>query len=128
MTEHAGTEAQITPDAILAVGSGFMAAKHLFVASEIGLFSALADGPLSLDEVAERTGVPSASVRILADAMVTAPSNISDDLYARLRDRFSEEQLMELSAQIAFENFRARLNRAPDGDHCTTAHSRLTNT
>ena len=47
----------------------------------------------------------------LADAMVTAPANISDDLYARLRNQFSEEQLLELSAQIAFENFRARLNR-----------------
>lgn len=50
----------------------------------------------------------------LADAMVTAPANISDDLYARLRKQFSEEQLMELSAQIAFENFRARLNRVFD--------------
>jgi alkylhydroperoxidase family enzyme len=39
----------------------------------------------------------------LADAMVTAPSNVSDDLYARLRNQFSEEQLMQLSAQIAFE-------------------------
>jgi alkylhydroperoxidase family enzyme len=47
----------------------------------------------------------------LADAMVTAPANVSDDLYARLRQQFSEEQLMELGAQIAFENFRARLNR-----------------
>ena len=53
----------------------------------------------------------------LADAMVATPSNISDisdDLYARLRAQFSEEQLMELSAQIAFENFRARLNRVFD--------------
>ena len=50
----------------------------------------------------------------LADAMVTAPSNISDDLYARLLKEFSEEQLIELSAQIAFENFRARLNRVFD--------------
>ena len=50
----------------------------------------------------------------LADAMVATPSNISDDLYTRLRERFSEEQLMELSAQIAFENFRARLNRVFD--------------
>lgn len=47
----------------------------------------------------------------LSDAMVTAPSNISDDLYTRLLKEFSEEQLIELSAQIAFENFRARLNR-----------------
>lgn len=47
----------------------------------------------------------------LADAMLAAPVNISDDLYARLLKEFSEEQLMELSAQIAFENYRARWNR-----------------
>lgn len=50
----------------------------------------------------------------LADAMVTAPANISDDLYACLRKQFSEEQLMQLSAQIAFENYRARWNRVFD--------------
>ena len=55
----------------------------------------------------------------LADAMVTAPANISDDLYARLTKQFSEEQLMQLSAQIAFENYRARWNRVFDveSDH-----------
>jgi alkylhydroperoxidase family enzyme len=50
----------------------------------------------------------------LADAMVATPSNIDDDLYARLRNQFSEEQLLQLSAQIAFENYRARLNRVFD--------------
>jgi alkylhydroperoxidase family enzyme len=50
----------------------------------------------------------------LADAMANTPSNISDDLYARLRGEFSEEQLLELGGQIAFENFRARLNRVFD--------------
>ena len=50
----------------------------------------------------------------LADAMVTAPANVSDDLYARLLKEFSEEQLMQLSAQIAFENCRARWNRVFD--------------
>src|SRR6059058_2813686 len=29
----------------------------------------------------------------------------------RLRNQFSEEQLMQLAAQIAFENYRARWNR-----------------
>ena len=55
----------------------------------------------------------------LADAMVSAPANISDDLYSRLRKQFSEEQLMQLSAQIAFENYRARWNRVFDveSDH-----------
>lgn len=61
----------------------------------------------------------------LADAMVTAPANVSDDLYARLRQQFSEEQLMELGAQIAFENFRARFNRVFDveSDHLYHPHA-----
>lgn len=50
----------------------------------------------------------------LADALVTAPANVSDDLYMRLTAQFSEDQLMELSAGIAWENFRARLNRVYD--------------
>jgi alkylhydroperoxidase family enzyme len=47
----------------------------------------------------------------LADALTHTSSNVSDDLYARLRNQFSEEQLMQLAAQIAFENYRARWNR-----------------
>ena len=47
----------------------------------------------------------------LADAMTDTPANVSDDLYARLRVQFSEEQLMQLGAQVAFENYRARWNR-----------------
>ena len=34
----------------------------------------------------------------LADAMTDTPANVSDDLYARLRKQFSEEQLMQLGA------------------------------
>jgi len=47
----------------------------------------------------------------LADAMTDTPANVSDDLYKRLRNQFSEEQLMQLGGQIAFENYRARWNR-----------------
>lgn len=50
----------------------------------------------------------------LADAMADTPSNISEELYSRLREKFSEEQLLQLGGQIAFENFRARLNRVFD--------------
>jgi alkylhydroperoxidase family enzyme len=50
----------------------------------------------------------------LADATVATPSNVSDHLCSRLRNQFSEEQLLELGAQIAFENYRARLNRVFD--------------
>ncbi|HEX6732263.1 MAG TPA: hypothetical protein VF074_19760 [Pyrinomonadaceae bacterium] len=47
----------------------------------------------------------------LADAMADTPSNVSDDLYQRLSEKFSTEQLLQLGGQIAFENYRARLNR-----------------
>lgn len=47
----------------------------------------------------------------LADALTKTPSDVSDELYARLRNQFSEEQLMQLGAQIAFENYRGRWNR-----------------
>jgi alkylhydroperoxidase family enzyme len=50
----------------------------------------------------------------LADAMTNTPANVPDDLYARLRNQFSEEQLLQLGAQIAFENYRARWNRIFD--------------
>lgn len=55
----------------------------------------------------------------MADAMSDTPSNISDQLYAELRRHFSEDQLIELAASAAQENFRARFNRVFDvgSDH-----------
>jgi alkylhydroperoxidase family enzyme len=50
----------------------------------------------------------------LADALSDTPSNVPDSLYARLREHFSEKQLIELGAQIAFEQYRARFNRLFD--------------
>ena len=50
----------------------------------------------------------------MADAMSDTPSNVSDELYAELRRHFSEEQLIELAASAALENFRARYNRVFD--------------
>jgi hypothetical protein len=61
----------ITPEPIFQLATGFMAAKHLFIANEIGLFAVLADGPAPLDRLATRTGIARPRVRILADALVT---------------------------------------------------------
>jgi ubiquinone/menaquinone biosynthesis C-methylase UbiE len=61
----------VTPDLIFQVANGFMAAKHLFVANEVGLFAALADSSATLDDLAKRTGVPRRTLRIVADAMVS---------------------------------------------------------
>ena len=50
---------------------GFMAAKHLFTASAIGLFEALAAGPASLEEIAQKTDVPPRTLGIIAAAMIS---------------------------------------------------------
>ena len=48
---------------------------------------------------------PEAALLRMADAMADTPSNVSDELYAELRRHFSEEQLIELAASAAQENF-----------------------
>jgi hypothetical protein len=53
------------------VAMGFMAAKFLFTASDIGLFEALADGPVSLDGIAARIRVPKRTTGIVLAAMVS---------------------------------------------------------
>jgi alkylhydroperoxidase family enzyme len=50
----------------------------------------------------------------MADSMADTPSSVSDELYAELRRHFSEDQLIELAASAAQENFRARYNRVFD--------------
>jgi alkylhydroperoxidase family enzyme len=50
----------------------------------------------------------------LADAMADTPAHVSDELYRELRAHFAEEQLIELAADAAQENFRARWNRVFD--------------
>jgi alkylhydroperoxidase family enzyme len=47
----------------------------------------------------------------LAVAMTKTPASIDDALFADLRREFSEPQLVELAAAIAWENNRARFNR-----------------
>ena len=47
-----------------------------------------------------------------ADAMTRTPVEVSDALFARLRERFSDAQLVELTSAIAWENYRARFDHA----------------
>ena len=57
---------------------------------------------------------PEAALLRMADALADTPSHVSEDLYAELRKHFSEDQLIELAASAAQENFRARYNRVFD--------------
>jgi SAM-dependent methyltransferase len=63
--------AEVTPNPIMRIAMGFMAAKHLFVASEIGVFENLASGAATLEELAARSGIPRRTLRISVDAMVS---------------------------------------------------------
>ncbi|HEU0023158.1 MAG TPA: carboxymuconolactone decarboxylase family protein [Thermoleophilaceae bacterium] len=48
----------------------------------------------------------------LAVGMSRTPVEVSDELFARLRERFDEAQLVELVNEIAVENYRARFDWA----------------
>jgi hypothetical protein len=63
--------ADVTPDPIMRIALGYMAAKHLFVGSAVGLFESLAGGPATLDELATKCGVPRRTLGISIDAMAS---------------------------------------------------------
>ena len=58
----------------------------------------------------------------LADATIGVPVQVSDDLFERLQRHYTTEQLVELGAICALENFRSRFNRIfrvePNGVYC----------
>jgi alkylhydroperoxidase family enzyme len=47
-----------------------------------------------------------------AEAMTDTPPGVTDELVARLAERLSEAQLVELTAIVAVENLRSRINSA----------------
>jgi len=61
-----------------------------------------------------------------ADAMTQTPVEVPDTLFAKLREKFSEGQMVELTATLAWENYRARFDHAfgveaegfAKGSHC----------
>ena len=44
--------------------------------------------------------------------MTRTPVEVPDELFQNLRAQFTEAQLVELTATIAWENYRARFNHA----------------
>jgi alkylhydroperoxidase family enzyme len=61
-----------------------------------------------------------------AVAMTATPVDVPETLFADLRRHFSDEQMIELTATIAWENYRARFDHAlgieaqgfSDGAYC----------
>jgi alkylhydroperoxidase family enzyme len=47
-----------------------------------------------------------------AVAMTTTPVAVPNTLFAELRQHFNDEQMIELTATVAWENYRARFDHA----------------
>ena len=47
-----------------------------------------------------------------ADAMTQTPDEVAGVLFAKLGEKFSDAQLVELTATLAWENYRARFDHA----------------
>jgi alkylhydroperoxidase family enzyme len=47
-----------------------------------------------------------------ADAITHTPVEVPDALFAKLRGKFTDTQLVELTATLAWENYRARFDHA----------------
>lgn len=70
----------------------------------------------------------------LAERMTATPAEVPDSLREALLDHLSPGQLMELTSAIAWENHRARVNRAlgvqpmgfSDGAFCLLPHQPAT--
>ena len=45
-----------------------------------------------------------------AERITLSDQSVDDALFARLKEQYSEAQIVELTAAIAFENFRSKLN------------------
>lgn len=88
----------------LDMGSFIAASKHGVTPEELRtLDDPAASGLFSPAEVAALE---------LAVAMTATPPTIDDELWARVAAHYDEEQLVELTAMIGWENFRARVNGA----------------
>jgi alkylhydroperoxidase family enzyme len=47
-----------------------------------------------------------------ADAMTQTPVEVPETLFTKLREKFAEAQLVELTATLAWGNYRARFDHA----------------
>ena len=68
------------------------------------------DAEPPVDEQVARFDAATRTALAYADAMTT--SDVSDALFERVREHFDDDQIVELTEVIAWENASARFNRA----------------
>lgn len=81
----------VSPAGILEIARGFMSAKVLLVATRLGLFDVLADGPMTGAELAARLGLHARAVPDFTDALVALRVLARDGDGADGRYRNTEE-------------------------------------
>jgi len=70
MTDHLpDPPGHLDPDTFASMGAQFMSAKLLCVAVDLGVFEKLGDGPRTLDELVEATGIPRRSLRVVLNGL-----------------------------------------------------------
>jgi alkylhydroperoxidase family enzyme len=47
----------------------------------------------------------------LAERLTSTPADVPESLYSEIREEIGDDALVELAAEIAWENYRARFNR-----------------
>jgi hypothetical protein len=99
MTETSRSDGQHVdapaPDAILQLGLGFWGSKTLLSACELGIFSALAGGPLTLAELSTRFQLHPRSARDFLDALVAL------EMLTREGDRYANTPATDLFLDTA---------------------------
>ena len=79
---------EVTPNNIMQLGLGFWASKTLLSAVELGLFTELAQGPLSAEAVGERFNLHPRALRDFLDALVSLRmlERDAEGLYSNTRE------------------------------------------
>src|SRR5262245_19439830 len=83
---------------------------HAAVGGRAGLSRSKIEAALELGESAELTERERVALEY-ADRVSATPVDVPDEFFARLRDLFSEREIVELTAHIAHENYNAKSNR-----------------
>jgi alkylhydroperoxidase family enzyme len=81
------------------------------VGRQQGLTDAKLSGLPDFETNAAYTALESAVLQY-AVAMTETPVNVSDELFAKLRENFNDRQLVELTSSIAWQNYRSRYDHA----------------
>lgn len=68
-TEESTMRPDVTPEPIIDLVTGCMAAQYVMVGNEVGLFEHLGQDSVTVEDLAQRAEVPRQSMRILADGL-----------------------------------------------------------